>query len=98
MDQENKAPMSLNNFVMPSLVKEEENNFDMNIALNAQTTESLDTVIQVSPNVTLNWDETKKDVWIRQKPKFAITNDPLLDERHDTYQSFMNKKIKIVYQ
>ncbi|MFI3683933.1 LysM peptidoglycan-binding domain-containing protein, partial [Vagococcus fluvialis] len=62
MDQENKAPMSLNNFVMPSLVKEEENNFDMNIALNAQTTESLDTVIQVSPNVTLNWDETKKEI------------------------------------
>ena len=62
MDQENKAPMSLNNFVMPALVKEEENNFDMNIALNAQTTESLDTVIQVSPNVTLNWDETKKEI------------------------------------
>ncbi|MBO0442234.1 LysM peptidoglycan-binding domain-containing protein [Vagococcus fluvialis] len=62
MNQENKAPMSLNNFVMPSLVKEEENNFDMNIALNAQTTESLDTVIQVSPNVTLNWDETKKEI------------------------------------
>ncbi|MGF2141634.1 LysM peptidoglycan-binding domain-containing protein [Vagococcus fluvialis] len=62
MNQENKAPMSLNNFVMPSLVKEEENNFYMNIALNAQTTESLDTVIQVSPNVTLNWDETKKEI------------------------------------
>ena len=40
------------------------------------------------------WDETKKDVWIRQKPKFAITNDPLLNERHDTYQSFLNKKNK----
>lgn len=40
------------------------------------------------------WDETKKDVWIRQKPKFAITNDPLLDERHDTYQKFMDKKNK----
>ncbi len=40
------------------------------------------------------WDETKKDVWIRQKPKFAITNDPLLDERHDTYQKFMAKKNK----
>ena len=40
------------------------------------------------------WDETKKDVWIRQKPKFAITNDPLLDERHDTYQKFMYKKNK----
>ena len=40
------------------------------------------------------WDETKKDVWIRQKPKFAITSDPLLDERHDTYQSFMTRKLK----
>lgn len=40
------------------------------------------------------WDETKKDVWIRQKPPFAITNDPLLNERHDTYQSFLNKKNK----
>lgn len=27
-----------------------------------------------------------------KKPPFAITNDALLDERHDTYQSFMNKK------
>lgn len=40
------------------------------------------------------WDEAKEDVWIRQKPKFAITNDPLLNERHDTYQSFMSKKNK----
>lgn len=40
------------------------------------------------------WDETKKDVWIREKPKFAITNDTLLNERHDTYQDFMNKKNK----
>ncbi len=38
------------------------------------------------------WDETKKDVWIRKKPPFALTSDPLLNERHDTYQSFMNKK------
>lgn len=38
------------------------------------------------------WDETKKDVWIREKPSFAISKDPLLDERHDTYQSFLNKK------
>lgn len=40
------------------------------------------------------WDETKKDVWIRQKPPFAIANDPLLNERHDTYQSFLYKKNK----
>lgn len=40
------------------------------------------------------WDETKKDVWIRERPKFAITKDPVLNERHDTYQNFMNKKLK----
>lgn len=40
------------------------------------------------------WDETKKDVWIRERPKFAITKDPLLNERHETYQSFLNKKNK----
>ena len=40
------------------------------------------------------WDENKKDVWIRKKPAFALTKDPLLNERHDTYQEFMNKKNK----
>lgn len=40
------------------------------------------------------WDETKRDVWIREKPKFAITSDPFLDERHDTYQEWMKKKTK----
>ena len=40
------------------------------------------------------WDETKKDVWIRQRPSFAITKHPLLNERHETYQSFLNKKNK----
>ena len=27
------------------------------------------------------WDATKKDVWIRPMPKFALKNDPLLKER-----------------
>jgi len=40
------------------------------------------------------WDETKKDVWIRKMPPFAIKNDPLLNERKDTYQDFMNRKLK----
>lgn len=40
------------------------------------------------------WDETKKDVWIRPIPKFAVTNDPLLQERKDTYQTFMMRKNK----
>lgn len=40
------------------------------------------------------WDETKKDVWIRPKPKYAISSHPLLNERKDTYQSFMNRLLK----
>lgn len=40
------------------------------------------------------WDETKKDVWIRPMPPFAITSDPALRERKDTYQDFMNRKLK----
>ena len=40
------------------------------------------------------WDETKRDVWIRPRPKFAITSDPLLEERKDNYQSFLDKKFK----
>ena len=40
------------------------------------------------------WDETKKDVWVRPKPPFAISSDPLLDERHDKYQDFLDKKNK----
>lgn len=40
------------------------------------------------------WDETKKDVWVRPMPPFAITSDPILDERHDTYQQFFDKKFK----
>ena len=40
------------------------------------------------------WDETKKDVWIRKMPSFAITSDPQLNERKDTYQDFMNRKLK----
>lgn len=40
------------------------------------------------------WDETKKDVWIRPMPPFAIKSDPLLKDRKDTYQDFMNRKNK----
>lgn len=39
------------------------------------------------------WDETKRDVWIRPMPKFAIKSDPLLRDRKDTYQEFMNRKL-----
>ncbi len=35
------------------------------------------------------WDRTKKDVWVRQPPPFAIRSHPLLKPRQDNYQSFM---------
>lgn len=35
------------------------------------------------------WDRYKQDVWIRQKPKFAITDHPLLNKRKDSYQMFL---------
>ena len=38
------------------------------------------------------WDETKKDLWIRNMPDFAINNHPLLKPRQDTYQMFLTKK------
>lgn len=37
------------------------------------------------------WDRFKRDVWVRQMPKFAITNHPLFKPRKDTYQSFMER-------
>lgn len=37
------------------------------------------------------WDEEKKDVWIREKPSFARSAHPLLKERNETYQSFLQK-------
>ena len=38
------------------------------------------------------WDETKKDRWVRKPPAFAITKHPLLRERIDSYQEFLDKK------
>ncbi len=35
------------------------------------------------------WDRTKRDVWVRQPPSFAITSHPLLRPRKDSYQKFM---------
>ena len=35
------------------------------------------------------WDSEKKDVWVRQPPKFAIRKHPLLKPRKDTYQMFL---------
>lgn len=38
------------------------------------------------------WDERKKEQWIRIPPTFAITKHPLLRERIDSYQEFLDKK------
>lgn len=35
------------------------------------------------------WDETKRDVWVRQPPPFAIRSHPLLNERKDSYQNWL---------
>lgn len=35
------------------------------------------------------WDESKRDVWIRQKPPFAITEHPALIPRKMNYQTFL---------
>ncbi len=37
------------------------------------------------------WDSQKKDVWVRQPPKFAIRDHPLLRHRKDTYQDFLDR-------
>lgn len=35
------------------------------------------------------WDSQKQDVWVRQPPKFAIREHPLLKPRKDAYQDFL---------
>ncbi len=40
------------------------------------------------------WDKSKRDVWIRPMPEFAIKSHPLLKEGTDNYQSFFNRIIK----
>lgn len=37
----------------------------------------------------LCWDRSKRDVWVRQPPPFAIMSHPLLKVGHDKYQDFM---------
>lgn len=38
------------------------------------------------------WDRYKKDVWVRQPPKFAIMHDPAMLDRQINYQTFMRRK------
>ncbi len=37
------------------------------------------------------WDRYKKDVWVREIPDFAIKDHPLLIQRVDTYQTFLER-------
>ena len=39
----------------------------------------------------ITWDRHKEDVWIREKPSFAITYHPLLRPRVDSYQQFLER-------
>lgn len=42
------------------------------------------------------WDRYKKDVWVREMPDFAIKDHPLLIQRVDTYQTFLERLDKKV--
>lgn len=35
------------------------------------------------------WDRTRRNVWVREKPPFAISSHPLFRPRKDTYQDFL---------
>ena len=61
-NQEGISPLDIASFETATLVKEENNQFDLNLVLNAHQTEDLETTIQVSPNVSLEWDETKASI------------------------------------
>lgn len=37
------------------------------------------------------WDSTKRDVWVRKMPSFAVTDHPLLKPRTDSYQAFLTR-------
>ena len=37
------------------------------------------------------WDITKKDDWVREMPKWAITDHPSLKSRRETYQDFLTR-------
>lgn len=40
------------------------------------------------------WDPRKKDVWVRERPSFAITDDKFLIPYKDNYQAFWERKCK----
>lgn len=40
------------------------------------------------------WDKTQKENWMREMPKFAITDDPFYIPYKDNYQAFLERKEK----
>lgn len=38
------------------------------------------------------WDQAKKDVWVREMPQYAVTDDEFLIPYKDNYQSFLQRK------
>lgn len=42
----------------------------------------------------ITWDRHKKKDWVRPMPRFAITDDPYLLPRKDTYQEWLDRKNK----
>ena len=38
------------------------------------------------------WDKDKKDVWVRQMPDFAVTDDKFLIPYKDNYQAFLDRQ------
>ena len=49
----------------------------------------LDTLVEEERFIC--WDRYAKDVWVRKMPKYALTDHPCLNKRHDTMQMFMEK-------
>jgi predicted phosphoadenosine phosphosulfate sulfurtransferase len=47
--------------------------------------------ILVEDETFICWDRTKKDVWIRKPPPFAVREHPRLKNRKNTYQDFLTK-------
>lgn len=46
----------------------------------------------------ITWDRFKKDIWVREMPPFATTYHPQLREREDTYQTFLERVGRGVFQ
>lgn len=39
------------------------------------------------------WDKSIPDKWVRERPSFSINDDECLDDKHENYQSWFEKKL-----